>query len=171
MAIETLIKTTRNRLLALTQRASFLAPLLIRVTVGVVFIGTGWGKLHNMEQTIEAFRGWGVPLPEINARVASCTELFGGILILVGLGARLVSLPLAFTMVVAILTAKRGDIDGVTTLLGFEEWSYLVMFLTIAIIGPGAVSLDALVARRLGAPLTKPAAPSLRASEAPSGNG
>jgi putative oxidoreductase len=167
MPIETLIKTTRNRLLALTQRLSFLAPLLIRVTVGVVFIGTGWGKLHNMAGTVEAFRGWGVPMPEINARVASCTEFFGGILILLGLGSRLVALPLAFTMVVAILTAKRGDIDGVTTLLGFEEWSYLVMFLTIALIGPGALSLDALIARRLGQPAVA-VTPALRPEVAPS---
>jgi putative oxidoreductase len=170
MAIETLIKTTRNRMLALTQRLAFLAPLLIRLTVGVVFIGTGWAKLNNMAGTVEAFQGWGVPLPELNARVASCTEFFGGILLLIGLGSRLVSLPLAFTMVVAILTAKRENIDGFQTLLGFEEWSYLVMFLTIAIIGPGAVSVDAFIARRLARASATPG-PALRPSEAPVGNG
>jgi hypothetical protein len=53
-------------------------------------------------------------------------EFFGGILVLVGLGTRLVSLPLAFTMVIAILTAKRADITGLTALVGLEEWSYLV---------------------------------------------
>ena len=58
---------------------------------------------------------------------------------LLGLGARLAALPMAFTMLVAILTAKRDrGIDGFQTLLGFEEWSYLIMFLTIALIGPGA---------------------------------
>jgi putative oxidoreductase len=158
MAIETLIKTTRNRLLLLTERLSFLAPLLLRVTLGVIFIGTGWGKLNDLAGTVENFRGWGVPMPELNARVASCTEFFGGILLLVGLGTRLVALPLAFTMLVAILTAKRGDIDGFQTLLGFDEWAYLVMFLTIAIIGPGVVSLDALVARRLAKAPAPPAA-------------
>ena len=39
------------------------------------------------------------------------------------------ALPLGFTMVIAILTAKRGDITGLTALVGFEEWSYLVFFL------------------------------------------
>ena len=83
------------------------------------------------------------------------------------------ALPLAFTMLVAIATAKRGQLDGVsfdsfTTLLGLEEWSYLVMFLVIAIIGPGRVSLDAYIARRLarGAP-----SPALRPSEVPAGHG
>jgi putative oxidoreductase len=174
MPIVTSIENVRERLLALASRLGFLAPLLIRVTVGVVFIQTGWGHLTHMSDTVAAFRDdFGVPLPELNARIASCTEFFGGILVLLGLGTRLAALPLAFTMLVAIATAKRGQLSGVsfdsvTTLLGFEEWSYLVMFLVIAIIGPGRLSVDALIARRLA----RGAAPSptLRPSHAP-GNG
>lgn len=166
MTIGTLIETTRTRLLTTTQRLSFLAPLLIRLTVGVVFVGTGWAKLNDMETTVSNFEGWGIPWPGLNARVAASTEFFGGILILVGLGARVVALPLAFTMLVAILTAKREGIDGVQTLLGFEEWSYLMMFLTIALLGPGAVSLDALITRRL----TRLARGGLQPREAPPTN-
>jgi putative oxidoreductase len=77
-------------------------------------------------------------------------EFFGGILVLVGLGTRLVSLPLAFTMVIAILTAKRADITGLTALVGLEEWSYLVFFLWLAVAGAGPLSLDRLVARFRG---------------------
>jgi putative oxidoreductase len=156
MNLETLIKTTRDRLQALTRKLAFLAPALIRITVGVVFIQAGWGHLTHMTDTIAAFRNdFGVPFPEFNARLASGTEFFGGILILIGLGARLVALPLAFTMLVAIATAKRAQLEGFsvdafTTLVGFEEWSYLVMFLVIALGGPGALSLDALLARWLG---------------------
>jgi hypothetical protein len=50
-------------------------------------------------------------------------------------------------MVIAILTAKRPNIDGLTTLVGFEEWSYLVLFLWIALAGAGPLSLDALIRR------------------------
>jgi len=176
MSIVTSIENGRERLLALTHRLAFLAPLLIRVTVGVVFVQTGWGHLTHMNDTIAAFRDdFGVPLPELNARIASCTEFFGGILVLLGLGTRLAALPLAFTMLVAIATAKRGQLHGVSadsfsTLLGFEEWSYLVMFLVIAIIGPGRISLDALIARRLPRTTTPPS-PALRPSQAPAGNG
>ncbi len=67
---------------------------------------------------------------------------------LVGLGTRLAALPLGFTMVVAILTAKRGDITGLTALVGFEEWSYLVFFIWLAVAGAGPLSLDALLSRR-----------------------
>jgi putative oxidoreductase len=176
MPIVTLIQSTRERLLALAHRLSFLAPLLIRVTLGVVFIQTGWGHLTHMSDTIAAFRDdFGVPLPELNARIASCTEFFGGILILLGLGARLAALPMAFTMLVAIATAKRAQLQGFsfdsfTTLLGFDEWSYLVMFLVIALIGPGRVSVDSIIAQRL-ARTSAPPSPALRPSQAPAGNG
>jgi putative oxidoreductase len=176
MSIVTMIRETRERLLALAQRLSFLAPLLLRVTLGVVFIQTGWGHLSHMSDTVAAFKDdFGVPWPELNARIASCTEFFGGILILLGLGARLAALPMAFTMLVAIATAKRAKLEGFnfdsfTTLLGFDEWAYLVMFLVIALIGPGRISLDALVARRLARASASPS-PTLRPSQAPAGNG
>ncbi len=137
----------RKRLLDLVDKIAWLGPLLVRITVGVVFMGTGWGKLHNLDGITKFFGELGIPMPHVNAIVASSTEFFGGLAVLLGLGTRLAALPLAFTMVVAILTAKRGDIDGVSTLLGFEEFSYLVMFLWLALAGPGKASLDHLIAR------------------------
>jgi putative oxidoreductase len=158
MTILTLIQTIRDRLRGVADKLGFLAPALIRITVGVVFIQTGWGHLTHLADTVQAFRDdFGVPFPELNARIASVTEFVGGILMVLGLGARLAALPMAFTMLVAIATAKRAqlegfNLDGLTTLLGFEEWSYLVMFLVIALVGPGALSLDALIMRRLEQP-------------------
>ena len=49
----------------------------------------------------------------------------------------------------ALRTAKRADIHGLTDLVGFEEWSYLVIFLWLAVAGAGPLSLDRLVAPRL----------------------
>jgi putative oxidoreductase len=143
------ITRLRERLHAVAQRLSFLGPTLARLTVGLVFIGTGWGKLHSLPDVTEFFRSLHIPAPGLNARVAASTELFGGILVLVGLATRLASLPLMFTMVVAILTAKRADIDGLTTLVGLEEWSYLVFFVWLAVAGAGPVSLDRLIAPHL----------------------
>ena len=145
-----LIKLTENALQKLrtfADRASFLGPTLARLTVGLVFIGTGWGKLHSIPDVTSFFTDLHIPAPGFHARLVAGTEFFGGLLVLLGLGTRLVSLPLAFTMVIAILTAKRANIDGLTTLVGFEEWSYLVMFLWIALAGPGPLSLDALIRR------------------------
>jgi putative oxidoreductase len=138
------------RLRALADKLSFLGPTLARVTVGLVFVGTGWGKLHSIPDVTSFFTDLGIPFPGFNARLTASTEFFGGLLVLAGLGTRLVSLPLAFTMVIAILTAKRPNIDGITTLVGFEEWSYLVFFIWLAVAGAGPLSLDALIARVRG---------------------
>jgi putative oxidoreductase len=149
MSITSTVLTLRRRLLKLTETLSGLAPLLIRITVGVVFLRSGWGKLSDLPQVTEYFASLGIPMPGINAAVAASVEFFGGILMLVGLGARLVALPMAFTMVVAIITAKREEIQGALSILGLDEFAYLVMFVTIVLIGAGPFSLDALIARRL----------------------
>ena len=139
----------RERVHAVSQRLQFIGPTLARLTVGLVFIGTGWGKLHTLPDVTEFFASLHIPMPGLNARIAASTEFFGGILVLLGLGTRLAALPMAFTMVIAILTAKRAEIDGLTTLVGFEEWSYLVLFLWLAVAGAGPLSLDRLIGPRL----------------------
>src|SRR3954463_4552191 len=141
------VKNAIERITTIRDKVAFIGPTLARITVGSVFIGTGWGKLHNIDQTVEYFASLHIPAAAFQARLAAGTEFFGGILVLLGLGARLASLPLAFTMVVAILTAKRAELDGLRTLFGFEEWSYIVFFVWIALVGPGPLSLDALIAK------------------------
>jgi putative oxidoreductase len=74
-------------------------------------------------------------------------EFVGGILLLLGLFTRIAAAPLVVVMVVAIISAKFGDIDSLETLLGFEEMSYLALFLWLAVAGPGPVSLDYLLTR------------------------
>src|SRR5437763_579298 len=71
--------------------------LLIRITWGWQFFQTGWGKWKNLTRVAGFFESLGIPLPRFNAVLASTTECVGGLLLLVGLGARLVSVPLAFT--------------------------------------------------------------------------
>src|SRR5215467_3097582 len=139
------VKSFLSRLSSAADRASWLGPLLARLTLAAVLIPTGWGKLQNLEKITAFFTELHIPAPHVNAVVASSTEFFGGLLLLVGLGTRLVSLPLAFTMVVAIFTAKRAEIDGIATLLGFTEFTYLAMLLWLALVGPGSVSLDRLI--------------------------
>ena len=147
--MKTLVERTQARLEKLTKQLSFLGPLLARITLGVVFIGTGWGKLHSLEKVTEFFTNLHLPAPHLQAILVGTTELVGGSLLLVGLGTRLVAAPLAFTMLIAILTAKRDEIDGLSSLLGFEELTYLVMFVWLLLAGAGALSLDRLVWSRL----------------------
>jgi putative oxidoreductase len=149
----------RQRLLTLARRLEFIGPTLARLTVGLVFIGTGWGKLHSLPDVTEFFASLHIPAPGLNARIAASTEFIGGILVLIGLCTRLAALPMAFTMAIAILTAKRGDLHGLSDLVGFEEWSYIVFFLWLAVAGAGPLSLDRLIAPRLDRWLGKKSRP------------
>ena len=121
------------------------APLAVRITVGWVFLWSGWGKLQILPRMIENFRGWGIPFPEIVTPFVSGVEFVGGILLLLGLLTRFAAVPMMIVMLVAIVSAKWSDVDSLETLLGFEEVSYLVMFAWLGIAGPGPVSLDHLV--------------------------
>src|SRR3954447_25670423 len=133
----------------LVQRLAFLGPTLARLTLGVVFVQSGWGKLHDLPKVIDFFKDLHIPAPEFQARLVACTEFAGGLAMLAGLATRLAALPLAVTMVVALVTAKRADIAGLGDLFGTVEWTYLLLFAWIALAGPGPLSLDHLIARRL----------------------
>ena len=88
--------------------ADFLAPLLLRLYLVPVFWMAGWNKLGHFESTVEWFGnpdwGLGLPLPWLMAALATAAELGGAILLLLGLGVRLITVPLMVTMAVAIFT-------------------------------------------------------------------
>jgi putative oxidoreductase len=120
----------------------WLAPLFARITVGWVFLLSGLGKLRNLPQVTENFVGWGIPFPHFFSPLTSGIEFFGGLFLLLGLLTRISAGALGVTMIVAIKAAKWGDVDSVETLLGFDEFGYLALFLWLAIAGPGVLSLD-----------------------------
>jgi len=121
---------------------TWLAPLFARITVGWVFMWSGWGKLNNLPQVTENFIGWGIPFPHFFTPLTSGIEFFGGLFLLLGLLTRISAGALGVTMIVAIGAAKWADVDSLETLLGFDEFEYLALFLWLAIAGGGAVSLD-----------------------------
>jgi putative oxidoreductase len=129
---------------------TWLAPLFARITVGWVFLLSGWGKLNNLPQVTENFIGWGIPFPHVLTPFVSGVEFFGGLFLLLGLLTRISAGALGTTMIVAIRAAKWGDVDSLETLLGFDEFEYLALFLWLAIAGPGPISLDHLLMRRFG---------------------
>jgi putative oxidoreductase len=129
---------------------AWLGPLAARITVGVVFMGTGWTKLHNLAGITKNFTALGIPAPEILTPFVSGVEFFGGILLLVGLLTRFAAVPLMVVMVVAVISAQLGDVHTIEDFLGLEEISYFVMFAWLAIAGPGPVSIDHFVLKASG---------------------
>ena len=125
-------------------------PLIMRLIVGYVFMLSGWGKLNNLPQMIQNFTEWGIIFPKIMTPFVSGVEFFGGIMLILGLFTRIPAAMLAFTMLVAIKSAKWDAWESLETLLGFEEATYFAGFLWLAIAGPGAASLDRLLLNAAG---------------------
>lgn len=145
--IPALAQAARRFVLAVAGKLSWLPPTLARLAVGLVFLQTGWGKLHNLPQIVEYFRSLGIPAPELQAPLAAGAEFVCGGLILIGLFTRIASVPLIVTMIVAIATAKAKDIGGLSDLLGFEEFLYIVLFGWLAAAGAGPLSIDRLLVK------------------------
>lgn len=99
----------------------WLALLLIRLYLAPVMMVAGYSKLQMSSEGVGFFSGlmpdpnivqwfgnteWGLglPLPGLLAFLAAWTELLGGFALLLGLFTRLLSLPLIFTMVMAMTT-------------------------------------------------------------------
>jgi putative oxidoreductase len=131
------------------ERVSFLAPLLGRLAVGLLFLSTGWGKVHSLDKVTAFFVKLQIPAPGLNAVVVGYSELICGALLVIGLCTRLATLPLIVSMIVAILTAKLSDIHGLFDLVAADEFTYLCILVMLLIIGPGQLSLDAILVRRL----------------------
>ena len=139
----------RDRLRHTSEQLRWLPLLIVRICLGGLFLSTGWGKVHNLEKVTAFFTELHIPAPAFNAGLVGYSELFCGALLLIGLASRLATIPLLVSMTVALLTAKRGDIHGITGLFGEVEFTYLCMLFVVLVIGPGGASIDGAIARAL----------------------
>jgi putative oxidoreductase len=144
------IRALYDRAVHLLRKIEWTGPLLVRLTLGLVFVTSGWGKLHSLDDVTKFFESLNIPAPGIQARFVSSIEFGGGLLLIAGFGTRIVSALLIGVMTVAILTAKLPDLHGVVDLAGTDEFAYLVMFVWLVVSGGGAASVDRLLARRGG---------------------
>ena len=137
--------------LRVTSALSFLAPLLTRLVIGYAFYQAGGGKLANFDNTVSFFTDLGIPFPAANAHFVARLEYYGGLLLVVGLGTRIVAALLGSTMVVALMTADQESflnaLKGVgdAGLTDVVPVVYGLFLLWLILSGPGLASLDALV--------------------------
>jgi putative oxidoreductase len=143
-----------NRLAGILNRGQSAFLLLIRLYIGYQCIIAGWGHLHNFDVMVQRFTDWHIPMPRINVAVSASTELVGGILLLVGFLSRLISIPLAFNFMVAILTigfVNHGhdlfkDIwNDQSVLLNDTAFPFFATAILILLFGPGWYSIDGLI--------------------------
>ena len=94
--------------------------LVVRLYWGWQFMQTGWGKFHNLARVAQFFTSLGIPFPHANAVLVASIEFFGGALLIIGLGSRIVGLVLSFNMLVAYHSRPRSfELDL------FQSWQVL----------------------------------------------
>jgi putative oxidoreductase len=83
----------------------FLGPLALRLYLVPVFWVAGMNKAASFDDVIGWFGnaqwGLGLPAPALMAFLATASEVAGAVLLLLGLGTRIIAIPLMVTMIVA----------------------------------------------------------------------
>jgi putative oxidoreductase len=122
-----------------------LPELVLRLGVGLAFWRSGRVKVQSWDTTLQLFaEEYRVPLlpPALAAYLAAAVELIAPILLLLGLATRLsAATMLAMTLVIQLFVYPSNYPDHLL-------WAGPLLYLILR--GPGALSLDHLIRRRLG---------------------
>ena len=128
-----------------------LADLAVRLFVATVFFQSGLTKIANWDSTLSLFENeYAVPLLPSNlaAFLGTGVELLFPVLLVAGLGTRFAAFVLFVFNIVAVVSYP--DL-GAAGLKDHQLWGLLLLVTLLH--GPGALSLDRLIGRRLfGAP-------------------
>jgi putative oxidoreductase len=131
-------------------RSPFL--LAVRLYWGWQFLQSGWGKLHHLDKITSYFTSLNIPFPAASAHFVSGLEFVGGILLILGLGSRLIGLLLTGNMLVAYWAADKEALFSIFSDPGkfyvADPYTFLFASAMILVFGAGLFSLDALLAKR-----------------------
>jgi putative oxidoreductase len=126
--------------------------LVVRLYWGWQLVQSGWGKLHHLDKITDYFISLNIPAAAFTAHFVSGLEFVGGILLILGLGSRLIGLLLTVNMLVAYWTADREALLAVFSDPGkfyvADPYTFLFASVLILIFGAGWFSIDALLAKR-----------------------
>jgi putative oxidoreductase len=117
---------------------------LVRIASGLVFMSYGTMKLFNVPAS--GMRGYPVSLGT-QIGVAATLEVFGGLLIVLGLLTRPVAFLLSGEMAVAYFQVHAPRSPWPALNQGTAAVLFCFWYLYLAVAGPGPWSLDAMIAR------------------------
>ncbi len=123
--------------------------LAFRLYWGYAFHVAGCAKFDNVEGIAQFFAGLGIPFPQLMVYIVATVECVGGWCLIFGFASRLVSIPLAITMLAALVTA-HGEaaalfLSDPSKFLGEAPVTYLMASLVVLAFGPGWISMDFLL--------------------------
>jgi putative oxidoreductase len=125
--------------------------LVIRLVVGLTFAAhgaqkiLGWFGGYGLTGTAGFFESIGIKPGKPMAALAGTGEFLSGVFFALGLLTPLASLVMVVTMIVAIVTVAGKN--GYWATAGGSEynWAIIAIALGVALTGPGAYALDALL--------------------------
>lgn len=127
---------------------SNIVSLIMRVVLGIIFVFHGVDKFQMGLSNVEAwFSSMGIP--GFLAYVVAVIELVGGIMLIVGLFTRYVSVLLVVILIGAIVTAKlSAGLLGNGNMAGYELDLGFILVLLHLIIAESPLSIDRLISRK-----------------------
>lgn len=139
------MKTLYSNYVAALEHLKDVPSLALRIILAYGFLEPALMKVRNFQSVAEWFGSMNYPLPQLSAYLAGFTELSGVVLLALGLGSRIIAIPLIFIMIVAITTVhwQNGFAAGDN---GYEiPLYYMLMLFTLMIYGSGRLSIDQLI--------------------------
>ena len=128
---------------------------ILRLAIGIIFLVHGWPKLNPNSQMKgpAGFGGFlkqmGVPLPIFFGWVVALLETVGAVLLILGLGTRILSVMFFIDMLVAIFVAKRRVMKVGFTAQQATGWEFDFILgataLALLFTGAGSIALDPLI--------------------------
>jgi putative oxidoreductase len=129
-------------------RFRFVGPIVLRVSLGIIFLWHGIDKFDAGISNVEgAFDSWGVPLPGLAAPFTAIVEIVAGVALIIGLGTRIAAALLGLIMIGAVIFVKAelGLISS-EPMPGTElDLALLAGLVTLFVTGPGRFSADEMI--------------------------
>lgn len=119
------------------------AMLLLRLSLGILMMHTGYNKLTHFSEYQDKFMNFLGMGSTLSLALVVFAEFFCSLFLIIGLFTRFSAIPLIVTMCVALFKAHNAEFfgDGQVAAL------FLTGYLVLLFVGPGRVSVDSMIGK------------------------